>query len=265
MSLSLTLLLPAVIVLAGLLERAWPLRKPPAPGRGRLPANLALLLLGVITDRAVQPAIALLAAWLAAGLGFGLLGRLALPGPVEVLIGVLACDLGMYLIHRLMHTPVLWRVHALHHSDRELDWSTSFRHHPFERIASGLLFGLWAALIGIPVDAVLIGVLLMSAWDTLSHSNWRMPAALDSALRSVLVTPGVHALHHSTVLQEANSTYGSVLLIWDRLFGTWRASDIEPAAFGLSQDIDGLDSRLLPMLTLPFSSELDTDPSGTKP
>ena len=136
MSLSLALLLPAVIVLAGLLERVRPLRKAPATWPGRLPSNLALLLLGVVTDRVLQPAIALLSAWLAAGLGAGLIGRLALPGPVAVLIGVLACDLGTYLIHRLMHTPALWRLHALHHSDRELDWSTSFRHHPFEKIAS---------------------------------------------------------------------------------------------------------------------------------
>lgn len=264
MSLSLALLLPAVIVLAGLLERVRPLRKAPATWPGRLPSNLALLLLGVVTDRVLQPAIALLSAWLAAGLGAGLIGRLALPGPVAVLIGVLACDLGTYLIHRLMHTPALWRLHALHHSDRELDWSTSFRHHPFEKIASSLLFGLWTVLIGIPIDAVLFGLLTISAWDTLSHSNWRMPAALERALARVLVTPQVHALHHSTLSGEADSNYGSILLIWDRLFGTWRASDRAPAAFGLSHDIGGLEGRLLPMLRLPFSSELHTGPASTR-
>jgi len=264
MSLSLALLLPAVIVLAGLLERVRPLRKAPATWPGRLPSNLALLLLGVVTDRVLQPAVALLSAWLAAGLGAGLIGRLALPGPVAVLIGVLACDLGTYLIHRLMHTPALWRLHALHHSDRELDWSTSFRHHPFEKIASSLLFGLWTVLIGIPIDAVLIGLLTISAWDTLSHSNWRMPAALERVLARVLVTPQVHALHHSTLSGEADSNYGSILLIWDRLFGTWRASDRAPAAFGLSHDIGGLEGRLLPMLRLPFSSELHTGPASTR-
>jgi len=239
-------------------------RTPPVASAGRLPANFVLLLLGVLIDRLLQPAVAVLAVWLAASLGGGLIGRLALPGPIVLLVGILACDLGMYLIHRLMHTPVLWRLHALHHSDRELDWSTSFRHHPFEKVPSALLFGLWTALIGIPVDAVLIGMLLQSTWDMLAHSNWRMPAALERVLRVVLVTPAVHALHHSALPLEANSTYGSILLIWDRLFGTWRDGSRGPEAFGLSQDIGGLDGRLLPMLSLPFSSALGAGPAGSR-
>jgi len=111
---------------------------------------------------------------------------------------------------------------------------------------------------------VLVGLLMISAWDTLSHSNWRMPVALERALRWVLVTPQVHALHHSTLPGEADSAYGSILLIWDRLFGTWRASDGAPAAFGLSHDIGGLEGHLLPMLNLPFSSELHTGLSSTR-
>jgi sterol desaturase/sphingolipid hydroxylase (fatty acid hydroxylase superfamily) len=57
-----------------------------------------------------------------------------------------------------------------------------------------------------------------------SHSNVRPPAALDRALRYVIVTPDLHRVHHSAWKPETNSNYGAVFRIWDLAFGTFRAA-----------------------------------------
>lgn len=54
-----------------------------------------------------------------------------------------------YIAHRMFHTPLPWRLHALHHSDPDVDWSTNLRHHPLEAIAAMLLAGVGLALLGI--------------------------------------------------------------------------------------------------------------------
>ena len=72
--------------------------------------------------------------------------------------------------------------------------------------------------------------------NVLSHTNLRIPERVERYARVLLVTPGLHRLHHSPVQAETDSNYGNVFSFWDRLFGTYRDRAIQPGItfrFGL--------------------------------
>ena len=150
----------------------------------------------------------------------GLVGAISSP----VIAGILSCliiDLYMYFWHRSMHTlPLAWRFHRLHHTDRTMNVSTAYRFHPIEIISSSIPKLLLIWLLGIPSNFVLVYELAFTVVVALHHSNLAIPGVIDRVLARVIVTPNLHRIHHSEVVAETNSNYGSVLSWWDRLFGT---------------------------------------------
>jgi sterol desaturase/sphingolipid hydroxylase (fatty acid hydroxylase superfamily) len=134
----------------------------------------------------------------------------------------LLLDLLRYAVHRCEHAvPVLWRFHALHHSDPDVDVTTSLRHHPIDYLLGSTAYWLAVIVLDFPVGAVLAHGLVVFAAGAVQHGNIRLPEMLDRLLQPVLVTIDMHRIHHSVVLEQANSNYGIVLSIWDRLFGTF--------------------------------------------
>ena len=122
-------------------------------------------------------------------------------------------DLLRYLVHRCEHAvPFLWRFHALHHSDPDVDVTTSVRHHPIEYVlASGVY---WIAIV------VLSHSLAVFATAAVQHGNICLPERLERWLQPVLITVDLHRVHHSLEFSRVNWNYGAVLSIWDRFFGT---------------------------------------------
>jgi sterol desaturase/sphingolipid hydroxylase (fatty acid hydroxylase superfamily) len=175
--------------------------------------------------------------------------------PSPVIAGVcsfLILDLYMYCWHRAMHKLSLgWNFHRLHHTDRSMNVSTAYRFHPIEIISSSIpkLCLIW--ILGISGNFVAIYELVFTVIVALHHSNVRLPAALDRALAYTIVTPHYHRIHHSEIVTETNSNYGSVFLWWDRLFGTYRdRSDIHQIQLGISEetrDLNIIQSILLPL------------------
>jgi sterol desaturase/sphingolipid hydroxylase (fatty acid hydroxylase superfamily) len=136
-------------------------------------------------------------------------------------LSFLIIDLYMYFWHRSMHQfPLAWRFHRLHHTDRTMNVSTAYRFHPIEIISSTIpkLVMIW--LLGISSNSGLIYELVFTVIVALHHSNVNIPAAFDRLLARVIVTPNYHRIHHSQVITETNSNYGSVLTCWDRIFHT---------------------------------------------
>lgn len=177
----------------------------------------------------------------------------AIPDPaIAGICAFLILDLYMYVWHRAMHQLSLgWNFHRLHHTDRSMNVSTAYRFHPIEIISSSIpkLGLIW--WLGISGDVVTIYELVFTVVVALHHSNLRLPTALDRALAHIIVTPHYHRIHHSQIVTETNSNYGSVFLWWDRLFGTYcDRSDIHNIQLGLSDeagDLNILQSILLPM------------------
>jgi sterol desaturase/sphingolipid hydroxylase (fatty acid hydroxylase superfamily) len=118
-------------------------------------------------------------------------------------------DIVIYFQHRmLLAVPVLWRVHRMHHVDRDFDVSTGGRFHPIEIILSMLIKFAAVIALGVPVLAIVVFEVILSATSLFNHSNVRIPFGLDRALRWILVTPDMHRVHHSIEDSETNSNFG---------------------------------------------------------
>ncbi len=212
------------LVALGVLERLAPRRDLVLPRARRWAANLGLVVVNTVVLRLLLPLAAVGAAVLAAERGWGLFNVLDWPHGLEILLAVLLLDLAIYLQHVMFHAvPLLWRLHAVHHADRDFDITTGPRFHPAEILLSmGIKLTLVTAL-GAPAVAVLVFEALLGVLPVFNHSNVRLPATLDRWLRLVVVTPDMHRVHHSVRVAETNSNYGFNVPWWDRLMGTYRA------------------------------------------
>lgn len=213
-------------VLAGFaLLEAWRPRRARALRRGpRWGTHAVLLALGAAGARLVVPAGAVGAALHAQRAGVGLLDAASVPDWLAWPISLAALDLAIYAQHRAFHAvPLLWRLHALHHADRELDASSGVRFHPGEIVVSLLWKVAVVWLLGAPAAAVVLYEALLACASVASHANLELPAGLERAARLALVTPDLHRVHHSVRLDESSSNFAAVTPLWDHLFGSFRA------------------------------------------
>ncbi len=187
-------------------------------------ANLGIVVFNSVLLRIIFPTAAVGVALFAEQAGWGLFHHLALPGAPVVLLSVLLLDFAIYLQHVMFHAvPVLWRLHRMHHADRDYDVTTGARFHPIEIVLSMLIKFAVIVVLGAPAVAVVIFEVLLNATAMFNHGNVRLPLGLDRVLRLVVVTPDMHRVHHSVHRDEANSNFGFNLPWWDRLCGTYRA------------------------------------------
>jgi sterol desaturase/sphingolipid hydroxylase (fatty acid hydroxylase superfamily) len=141
---------------------------------------------------------------------------------LSLVAGFLMLDLMRYAVHRCEHAvPLFWRFHALHHSDPDVDVTTAVRHHPIEYVVASAVYWLAVLVLDIPAVAALTHGLAVFATAAVQHGNIRLPERLERWLQPVLITTDLHRIHHSVSPAEANSNYGAILSVWDRLFGTF--------------------------------------------
>jgi sterol desaturase/sphingolipid hydroxylase (fatty acid hydroxylase superfamily) len=159
--------------------------------------------------------------------------------PIALIATIAIQSFNGYLTHVLFHKASwLWRIHRVHHFDTVLDVSTGLRHHPIELILTLIIDSLVAIAFGLMPLGLFIYGTTDAIFALLSHANVRFPSKADRLLRSLFVTPPVHAVHHSVIPSETDSNYGTVLTIWDRLFRTYcetPANAPETIKFGISE------------------------------
>lgn len=250
------------LALAGL-ELLIPRRERRQPVAQRWFANLGLFVIDTLAVRVLVPVLLVGMAALLQERGWGLLNALELPWWFAFGLTLLVLDLAIYLQHWATHRiPILWRMHRVHHTDRDFDVTTAARFHPFEIVLSMLYKLAVVAALGPPVLAVLVFEVLFNALTVFTHSNIRLPGKVDAVIRKLLVTPDMHRVHHSTVERETNSNYGTILSAWDRFFGTYR-KDAEAGqdgvTFGLASYQDARPNGLGWSLILPFLSNKSRD------
>ena len=222
-------------------------------------ANLSLLLASAVIQRGLASLALFSLAVLAAERGWGLFHRLDTPIPLVIAASILAIDLAGYAVHRLEHRfPVLWRIHRLHHSDPDVDVTTSYRFHPFEVALRSVAKGAVVVAIGAPPVAVGGYIVSSAVVSVLSHANLRLPRVLDRAIGLVALTPEMHRTHHSIDAADSNANFGVCLSLWDRLFQTYRACPRyghERMVFGVAGRSAGEATSILRMLADPFLPE----------
>lgn len=170
----------------------------------------------------VVPLVAVAAAIYAETQGIGLFNWIGLPVWLEIVAAVIILDFAIWLQHVLSHKiPILWRVHQMHHSDRDIDVTTGLRFHPIEIGLSMLYKIAWVFLLGPAAVAVVLFEVILNGSAMFNHANVKLPLWLDRIIRLVLVTPDMHRVHHSIIRREHDTNYGFAMSIWDRMFGTY--------------------------------------------
>ena len=156
--------------------------------------------------------------------------------PMDSWIGWVACMLGQeffyYWYHRAAHrVRWFWCTHSIHHSPNQLCLSAAYRFGWTGRATGTLMFFTLAPLLGMPPRVVLIMLSLNLLYQFWIHATW-IPRL--GPLEYILNTPSAHRVHHASNLEYLDGNYGGVLIIFDRLFGTYIAEKEDlPCRYGL--------------------------------
>jgi sterol desaturase/sphingolipid hydroxylase (fatty acid hydroxylase superfamily) len=232
--------------------------------------NLSLVIVDSLVLRVIFPILAAGTAAYAQDKGWGLLNFAALPLWFEIIFAFIALDFAVWAQHVASHKiPVLWRIHKVHHADRDIDVTTGIRFHPFEIILSMAYKLLVVIALGPAALAVVLFEIILNASAMFNHANVKLPLGLDRVLRALIVTPDMHRVHHSVIPRETDSNYGFFFSVWDRLFGTYIAQPYHGhtgVVIGLDQYQDDGPSSLFWSILLPFKkSEILANPeAGTE-
>ncbi|CAH0496626.1 hypothetical protein NVSP9465_01663 [Novosphingobium sp. CECT 9465] len=215
-------------------EIGWRLRK----GRG-YDGGAAAASLGVAVGQAIfRPLTGLLT-----GAIFLLLADIS---PVQLpadnwrtwVAGFFALEFAYYWFHRFSHTVRwMWATHAVHHSAREYVLPSAIRLGWTEFFSLGWVFFAVLVLIGFPpmVVAVLLGANLIYQFPLHTEAVGRLPKWIEA----VFNTPSHHRAHHASETDYLDCNFGGILIVWDRLFGTFRAEPHDRALrYGLVHDLD---------------------------
>ena len=166
----------------------------------------------------------------------GLLHLAPLPAWAAMIGAVLLLDFWHYVWHILWHkVPFLWRFHTVHHHDPEVDSTTALRFHAGEIVLSSVALALAVPLFGLTLVQIAVFETILISTAIFHHANLRMPLWMDRSLRTVVVTPRMHWVHHSRWEPETDSNYSAIFSFWDRLFRTYRERD-DIAAMELGLD-----------------------------
>jgi sterol desaturase/sphingolipid hydroxylase (fatty acid hydroxylase superfamily) len=203
-------------------------------------ANLGIAALNGVVGVGLAFAIAGVTSW-AEARNFGLLNIVTLPAWAEWLAAILLFDCWQYWWHRANHRlSLLWRFHAIHHADAEMDVTTGVRFHTVEIGLSFLARLAVLPLLGLTLPQLLLYEALSLPVILFHHGNLAMPRRLDAGLRWLIVTPWMHVVHHSRWRPEMDSNYASLLSVWDRLFGSFR---LRPQPTGIALGLEGFTER----------------------
>ena len=144
-------------------------------------------------------------------------------------------DLAYYVDHRIAHrTGFFWAIHTAHHSSKEMNLTVSSRGTLLSLggTMSPAYFAL-LALVGVPFAMFIAAKFFGNLWGIFNHTRLiRRMGVLDE----VLATPANHRVHHGTEAKYLDKNYGQVLVMWDRLFGTFQREEVE-TTFGLVKQL----------------------------
>ncbi len=156
------------------------------------------------------------------------------PGPLHWLALLLLTDFVWYWYHRFGHeVNILWAAHIVHHQSNDYNFTVSARITLFQAIART---GFWSILpfLGFTAPMITAMLLIHGLYPFFLHT--RLIGKL-GILEYFLVTPSHHRVHHASNPQYLDKNYGDVLIIWDKVFGTFQEEKEEPV-YGLTKPLN---------------------------
>jgi sterol desaturase/sphingolipid hydroxylase (fatty acid hydroxylase superfamily) len=137
---------------------------------------------------------------------------------VALFLIVLVADLVQYWTHRAYHeVPLLWRLHAVHHSAKHMDWIAGSRQHVLEIIATRTLVLAPIYVLGFSKEVIDAYIVVVGFQAVFNHANVSVRLG---PLRYLIVTPNFHHWHHSQDDEAIDRNYAAHFAFIDHLFGT---------------------------------------------
>lgn len=141
-----------------------------------------------------------------------------LPFILILMISLVVQDFADYWNHRLLHTRGFWSIHAVHHSDPDMNHTTALRLHFLESVVMTASYTLLLSWLGLPPEAAAGLALFRSLYNKFVHIDvdihW-------GALVKWVATPRYHQWHHANTPEAINKNFANVFSFWDVLFGTY--------------------------------------------
>lgn len=157
---------------------------------------------------------------------------LSITQPFDWVIGFFCADLAYYCYHRASHKiKFIWPIHAVHHQPKEMNLSVAMRIPAFPYIFK-TLFYLPLANLGVPPLMILSLEIIIQCYQFFTHTelirDWPYP------LNFIFNSPSHHRVHHGVNKEYIDKNFGAVFIIWDRLFGTFKA-EVDKVIYGVTE------------------------------
>ncbi|OZG72664.1 hypothetical protein BTA51_14135 [Hahella sp. CCB-MM4] len=155
----------------------------------------------------------------------------------SILACLLLADLAYYWEHRFLHScGIGWATHTVHHSSPNFNISVAYRFGPLDGLFP-LFFYLPLAFLGFHPLMIFLCEMLVQIYQTLLHTE--VVKKLPKPIEAVLNTPSHHRVHHATNTEYLDKNYAGILIIWDRMFGTF-AEEQETVRYGVYPRLNSL-------------------------
>jgi sterol desaturase/sphingolipid hydroxylase (fatty acid hydroxylase superfamily) len=163
---------------------------------------------------------------------------------LDIMIYLLVVTFFDYWSHRILHSKPFWPLHRFHHSATEFNSLTVYRNHPAVAALDPLIQMWPLAFLPMTPSISEYWPLVALLWHTLqivNHSDFDWTYGWIG--RWLLMSPGMHKVHHSNDPEHFNKNLGNLFVIWDRVFGTYHDVSSRPIALGLLGEDGKLSER----------------------
>ena len=152
------------------------------------------------------------------------------------IIAFLACDFSYYWFHRASHEiSWFWAAHVVHHSSEQYNLSVALRLPWTMNITGQYLFWIWMPLLGFSPIMTIVCLEICLYYQAFLHTETikKLPALVEY----IFNTPSHHRVHHSSNFKYLDKNHSGVLMIWDKIFGTFQEEEEKPV-YGLTKKIE---------------------------
>jgi len=215
-----------IFVALALVETIWDFARKKRPGYSETVANVAILFVNQALELTLYGSLFVIALY-----GFELLQPFQIPITWwSMILAIVVADFTYYWMHRIEHeVRILWSFHSVHHSSPEFNFTTAMRLAWIEGLVEWMFF-IPMVLIGFDLVQTTVAVIIVVVYQ-----NWIHTQKIGKLgwLDKIFNTPSVHRVHHGKNPQYIDKNYGGILIVWDRLFGTYEA-EVETVEFGIT-------------------------------
>jgi len=210
-------------------ETVWDVFRKRRTSLGDTFANTAIALVTAALERTVYGIIFIVALMAVAPFAI-----FTLPSSIwSILLTIIAADFSYYWMHRCEHQiRLFWANHSVHHSSEEFNLTTSLRISWMDALIEWIFF-IPMILLGFGVAPTVVGLVIVVAYQSWVHTE---KVGKLGVLDKIFNTPSSHRVHHGSNPQYIDKNYGGILIVWDRLFGTYEPEG-EKVRYGITDPV----------------------------